>query len=82
MLDERCYIISVLSEWLHGCLSMSIYICRFFRSTAYRGFTWLVHGYLGNKRYPLPACTYRKVREQFVDSQNEDFSGFEEEDNL
>ena len=38
---------------------------RFLRGIAYRDFTRLIHGYLGNKRIPLPACGYDAIRKQF-----------------
>lgn len=51
---------------------------RLFRATAYREFTQLVHGYLGPKRIPLPACAYELIRKEF--SKNEDsFTGYEED---
>ena len=47
---------------------------RFLRGVASREFTQLVHGFLGGKRIPLPACTYHAIRtglsgedEEFVD---------------
>ncbi|XP_046855950.1 uncharacterized protein LOC124449052 [Xenia sp. Carnegie-2017] len=38
---------------------------RYLRSVAYREFTQLVHGYLGRKRIPLPACAYHSIRTRF-----------------
>lgn len=35
---------------------------RFLRGIAYREFTRLVHGYLGGRRIPLPACSYHAIR--------------------
>ncbi|CAH3133396.1 unnamed protein product [Porites lobata] len=33
----------------------------YFRSIAYREFSRLVYGFLGNKRIPLPACAYTAI---------------------
>ena len=57
-----------------------LYICRFFRSTAYRTFVLMVYGYLRNRRYPLPACAYKTIRRHFMPALDEDFVGFVEED--
>ncbi|XP_028408361.1 uncharacterized protein LOC114530939 [Dendronephthya gigantea] len=53
---------------------------KFYRSTAYRSFVWLVFGHLGNRRYPLPACAYERIRRHFPPTDNEDFVGFVEEE--
>lgn len=50
---------------------------RYLRSVAYREFTQLVHGYLGNKRIPLPACAYHAIRTRFV---GKDFQGYDDEE--
>ncbi|XP_065062191.1 uncharacterized protein LOC135689016 [Rhopilema esculentum] len=49
----------------------------FFRAVAYREFSRLVHGRLGNRRIPLPAGAYHKIRTQFP---GEEFKGFDDED--
>ena len=41
---------------------------------------WLVYGHLGNRRYPLPACAYEKIRREFMPDIDNDFVGFVEED--
>ena len=41
---------------------------------------WLVFGHMGNKKYPLPACAYDKIRRQFQPADNDDFVGFVEEE--
>lgn len=35
---------------------------RLMRAVAYRQFSWLVYGFLGKKRIPLPACAYTIIR--------------------
>ena len=50
---------------------------RFLRGIAYREFTRLVHGYLGGRRIPLPACAYHRIRDEFQDTK---YTGFEVED--
>ena len=37
-----------------------------------------VDGHLGNRRYPLPACAYEKIRTHFMPAFDEDFVGFVE----
>ena len=49
----------------------------FLRSVAYREFTRLVYGRIGNKRIPLPACAYSAIRKQFPISKDENFAGFD-----
>lgn len=59
------------------------FICSFLRSVAYREFSRLVYGFLGNKRYPLPACAYDAIRKTFPCSKDEQFIGFElDEENI
>lgn len=50
---------------------------RYLRSIAYREFSRLVYGFLGNKRIPLPACAYTKIRKQFPAAEEETFTGFD-----
>ena len=38
---------------------------RFLHGIAYREFTRLVHGYLGGRQIPLPACSYHAMRKTF-----------------
>ncbi|XP_065071641.1 uncharacterized protein LOC135695953 [Rhopilema esculentum] len=38
---------------------------KFLRSISDRSFTRLIHGRLGNKRIPLPACAYNAIRQEF-----------------
>lgn len=51
---------------------------RFLRGIAYREFTRLVHGYLGGRRIPLPACSYHAIRKAFPDEAA--YAGFDPED--
>ena len=37
--------------------------------------------FLGNKRIPLPACAYTSIRKQFPLNADENYTGFELEDN-
>ena len=53
-----------------------ILICRFLQCVAYRNFTWLIHGILGKKRIPLPACAYHQIRKKFP---SETLVGYEDE---
>jgi hypothetical protein len=41
---------------------------------------WMVYGHIGNRRYPLPACAYEKIRREFMPAIDSDFVGFVEED--
>ncbi len=52
--------------------------CRYLRAVSYQEFTLLVHGFLGKRRIPLPACAYFSIRSTF--KAEEEFTGFEEED--
>jgi len=49
----------------------------FLRSVAYREFTYLIHGTLGDNRIALPACAYNAIREKFKDN-GETFTGFDD----
>ena len=53
-------------------------LSRFLRSIAYREFSQLVHGYLGNRRIPLPACAYHAIRKTFL-SEQEALTGYVDE---
>jgi len=48
----------------------------FLRGVSYREFSRLVYGILGNRRIPLPACTYVAIRKEFPVSKYEHFTGF------
>ena len=50
---------------------------RYLRSIAYREFTRLVHGYLGKRRIPLPACAYTAIRKAFPTKGDEPLTGFQ-----
>ncbi len=39
---------------------------KFLRAVAFRAFTRLVHGKIGARRVPLPACAYHAIRNKFV----------------
>ena len=49
---------------------------------AYRQFTRFVHGYIKDKRIPLPACAYHAIRTAFKE-EDDNLRGYEdlEEDN-
>ena len=49
----------------------------FLRSVAYREFTRMVYGILGERRVPLPACAYHQIRKTFRVGKGEEHSGFE-----
>ncbi|KAK3710370.1 hypothetical protein QZH41_012297 [Actinostola sp. cb2023] len=49
----------------------------FLRTVAYREFTYLIHGTLGDNRIALPACAYNAIREKFKDN-GETFTGFDD----
>ncbi|XP_067022632.1 P2X purinoceptor 7-like [Acropora muricata] len=54
----------------------------FFRSVAYRQFTRLLWDFTGRaRRYPLPCCSYTKIRKQFPD-ENGQYHGFEDDDEM
>jgi len=36
-----------------------------------------VYGQIGNKRIPLPACAYSAIRKQFPTRKDENFAGFD-----
>lgn len=50
---------------------------RYLRSISYREFTRLVHGYLGKRRIPLPACAYTAIRKAFPTKEDEPLTGFQ-----
>ncbi|XP_029183407.2 uncharacterized protein LOC114951365 [Acropora millepora] len=52
----------------------------YLRSIAYREFCRLVYGFLGKRRIPLPACAYTSIRKQFPLGADENYTGFELED--
>ena len=54
-----------------------ILLHRFLRGVAYREFTQLLHGFLGGKRIPLPACAYHAIRTE-LSEENKEFVGFED----
>lgn len=49
----------------------------YLRSVAYREFSRLVYGFLGNKRIPLPGCAYTAIRKKFQGGTDESFTGFD-----
>ncbi|XP_046841138.1 uncharacterized protein LOC124435242 [Xenia sp. Carnegie-2017] len=49
----------------------------FLRCVAYREFTSMIYGCLGEERRPLPACAYHAIRSKFNDKKLE-FRGYEE----
>lgn len=51
----------------------------FLRVASYREFTQLVHGYLGFRRIPLPACAYHVIRKE-LSAEGASFTGYEEDD--
>ena len=50
------------------------------RSLSYREFTRLVYGRMGNTRIPLPAFAYSAIRKQFPINKDENYVGFELDD--
>ena len=50
---------------------------RYLRSIAYREFSRLVYGFLGDQRIPLPACAYSSIRKTFPLSKDEEHTGFD-----
>jgi hypothetical protein len=40
----------------------------------------MVYGVLGTKRIPLPACAYTAIRKEFPLNKDEDYTGFEMDD--
>ena len=49
----------------------------YLRSIAYREFSHLVYGYLGDRRVPLPASAYTAMRKQFPAAKEDSFTGFD-----
>ncbi len=58
-------------------LQQDEFFSRFLRSIAYRQFTRLVHGRIGNHRIPLPACAYSIIRTTF--QTDEQLTGYQED---
>ena len=54
-------------------------VFRFLRSICHREFTRLVHGPLGNRRIPLPACAYTAIRNKFPVVDKESFIGYSDD---
>ena len=54
-----------------------LFCCSYLRSVAYREFSRLVYGFLGNKRIPLPGCAYTAIRKKFQGGTDESFTGFD-----
>ncbi|KAK2572773.1 hypothetical protein P5673_001757 [Acropora cervicornis] len=65
-----------LKDRLEGTVAVSVFL----RSVSYREFTRLVYGRMGNTRIPLPACTYCAIRKQFPINKDENYVGFELDD--
>ena len=57
------------------CLS---YRC--LRRISYREFSCMVYGVLGAKRISLPACAYTTIRKKFPVGKDEEYEGFEMDD--
>jgi hypothetical protein len=51
---------------------------RYLRAVSYREFTYLVYGYLGQQRYPLPACAYHAIRKKFLEDKDSKCSGYDD----
>ena len=51
---------------------------RFLRGVAYRQFTRMVHGWLKDRRVPLPSCAYNIIRATHKPKDNDAFTGFDE----
>ena len=63
----------------YGINNMSFtffFSCSYLRSVAYREFSRLVYGFLGNKRTPLTACAYTAIRKASPAGTDESFTGF------
>ena len=58
-------------------LLFSLFIFSFLRSVSYREFSRLVYGFLGNRRIPLPACAYSAIRKTLPCDKDEQFTGFD-----
>lgn len=69
----QCYLCVFGSP--HTDLPPSFY--RFLRVVAYRQFTGFIHGYLKEKRIPLPACAYHAIRSAFKEK-DDNFQGYED----
>lgn len=70
----------LLQGYVFGINNISFTIffsCSYLRSVAYREFSRLVYGFLGNKRIPLPACAYTAIRKEFPVGSDESFTGFD-----
>ena len=52
---------------------------RFFQGVAYRQFTRMVHGWLKDRRIPLPSCAYNIIHVHTTHKPKHDaFMGFDE----
>jgi hypothetical protein len=51
---------------------------RYLRAVSYREFTYLVYGYLGQRRYPLPACAYHAIRKKFLEDKDSTCTGYDD----
>ena len=67
----------MLTNLLLHCPKYVLFRYRFLRGIAYREFTRLIHGYLGGRRIPLPACSYHSIRKTFPEKSA--YAGFETE---
>ena len=68
----------MLTNLLLHCPKYVLFRYRFLRGIAYGEFTRLIHGYLGGRRIPLPACSYHSIRKTFPEKSA--YAGFETED--
>ncbi|CAB4018604.1 Hypothetical predicted protein [Paramuricea clavata] len=58
----------------HKSDSENRYLC----AVSYREFTYLVYGYLGHRRYPLPACAYHAIRKTFLEHKDSKCAGYDD----
>ena len=80
MVHTRFENIQILYYIVQPKLNTFLFVFFFYsylRSIAYREFSRLVYGFLGNKRIPLPACAYTAIRKQFPVGKDGTYTGLE-----
>jgi len=79
--NEKIYL---ATTWLlgrfHQIKCFIFLVHSYLRSIAYREFCSLVYGFSGKKWIPLPVCAYTSIRKQFPLYADENYTGFELED--
>ena len=79
------YLYSINVACMLMLIRFIIYTCiyRFLRAVSYRQLVRLVWGFTGSsRRLPLPSCCYNAIRKAFPNPENQEYKGFEEDEDV